>query len=146
MDISPFCKFNIKILSKISPFVNCLISVKLNRRFTKPFLILFARRIAIFIYWVLLYDDKMKVLFHLKGGQKNELLLNLIFPDYPDKRGRKQRKRKRNRFIGFSFGRVCVYVPFGGQKPYKSEPTITIFGQMVLFCRKFALDVMKIKQ
>ena len=26
----------------------------------------------------------MKVLFHLKGGQKEELLLNLIFPDYPD--------------------------------------------------------------
>ena len=32
----------------------------------------------------MLYDDKMKVLFHLKGGQKEELLLNLIFPDYPD--------------------------------------------------------------
>ena len=26
----------------------------------------------------------MKVLFHLKGGQKEELLLNLIFSDYPD--------------------------------------------------------------
>ena len=26
----------------------------------------------------------MKVLFHLKNGQRNELLLNLIFPDYPD--------------------------------------------------------------
>ena len=37
-----------------------------------------------FIYRVLLYDDKMKVLFHLKSGQENELLLNLIFPDYPD--------------------------------------------------------------
>ncbi|MDE6356528.1 MAG: zinc ribbon domain-containing protein [Clostridia bacterium] len=37
-----------------------------------------------FIYRVVLYDDKMKVLFHLKGGQKEELLLNLIFPDYPD--------------------------------------------------------------
>ena len=36
------------------------------------------------VYKVILYDDKMKVLFHLKGGQKNELLLNLIFPDYPD--------------------------------------------------------------
>ena len=35
-----------------------------------------------FIYRVLLYDDKMKVLFHLKGGQKDELLLNLIYPDY----------------------------------------------------------------
>ena len=39
------------------------------------------------IYRVLLYDDKMKVIFNLKGGQKNELLLNLIFPDYPDGNG-----------------------------------------------------------
>lgn len=35
----------------------------------------------------MLYGDKMKVLFHLKGGQKEELLLNLIFPDYPDGNG-----------------------------------------------------------
>ena len=35
----------------------------------------------------MLYDDKMKVIFNLKGGQKNELLLNLIFPDYPDGNG-----------------------------------------------------------
>ena len=40
--------------------------------------------INIFIYRIVLYDDKMKVLFHLKGGQKEELLLNLIFPDCPD--------------------------------------------------------------
>ncbi len=40
-----------------------------------------------FIYCVVLYDDKMKVLFNLKSGQKNELLLNLIFPDYPDGNG-----------------------------------------------------------
>lgn len=40
--------------------------------------------INIFIYRIVLYDYKMKVLFHLKGGQKEELLLNLIFPDYPD--------------------------------------------------------------
>ncbi len=37
-----------------------------------------------FIYRVVLYDYKMKVIFNLKSGQKNELLLNLIFPDYPD--------------------------------------------------------------
>ena len=55
--------------------------------------------IDIFIYKVILYDDKMKVLFHLKNGQKNELLLNLIFPDYPDgnrntdKNGAKKRNR-----------------------------------------------------
>ena len=36
---------------------------------------------------MILYDDKMKVLFHLKGGQQGELLLNLIFPDYPDGHG-----------------------------------------------------------
>lgn len=40
-----------------------------------------------FIYKVILYDDKMKVLFHLIGGQQGELLLNLIFPDYPDGHG-----------------------------------------------------------
>lgn len=40
-----------------------------------------------FIYRVVLYDDKMKVLFNLKSEQKNELLLNLIFPDYPDVNG-----------------------------------------------------------
>ena len=40
-----------------------------------------------FIYRVVLYNDKMKVLFNLKSGQKNELLLNLIFPDYPDGSG-----------------------------------------------------------
>ncbi|MCL2798018.1 MAG: recombinase family protein [Firmicutes bacterium] len=37
------------------------------------------------IYKIILYEDKVKILFHLKGGQqKGELLLNLIFPDYPD--------------------------------------------------------------
>lgn len=40
-----------------------------------------------FIYRVVLYDDKMKVIFNLKGGQKNELLMNLIFSDYPDGNG-----------------------------------------------------------
>ena len=40
-----------------------------------------------FIYRVVLYDDKMKVLFNLKSGQQNELLLNLIFPDYPEGSG-----------------------------------------------------------
>ena len=35
----------------------------------------------------MLYDNKMKVLFNLKSGQKNELLLNLFFPDYPEGNG-----------------------------------------------------------
>ncbi|MDE6868359.1 MAG: recombinase family protein, partial [Clostridia bacterium] len=47
-----------------------------------------------FIYRVVLYDDKMKVLFHLKGEQKNELLLNLIFPDYPDGNAENSAKEK----------------------------------------------------
>ncbi len=29
----------------------------------------------------MLYDYKMKVIFNLKSGKKNELLLNLIFPE-----------------------------------------------------------------
>ena len=38
-----------------------------------------------FVYKIILLDDKVKVICHLKGGQdKHELLLNLIFPDYPD--------------------------------------------------------------
>jgi len=40
--------------------------------------------INIMIYKIILYDNKIKILFHLKGGQSGELLLNLIFPDYPD--------------------------------------------------------------
>ena len=44
-----------------------------------------------FIYKVILYDNKMKILFHLKGGQQSELLLNLIFPEYPDRHGEEER-------------------------------------------------------
>ena len=36
------------------------------------------------IYRVIVDDDKIKILFHLKSGQKEALLMNLIFPDYPD--------------------------------------------------------------
>ena len=36
------------------------------------------------IYRVIVYDDKIKILFHLKGGQKEALIMNLIFPNYPD--------------------------------------------------------------
>lgn len=49
-----------------------------------------------FIYKVILYDDKMKILFHLKGGQQGELLLNLIFPDYPDGHGNDGENAKKN--------------------------------------------------
>ena len=70
-----------------------------------------------FIYRVVLYDDKMKVLFHLKSGQKNELLLNLIFPDYPDgngENGENSAKEKETENSVFSFRGVCVYPRNGG--------------------------------
>ncbi len=35
------------------------------------------------IYRVVLYDDNMKIILHLKGGQqKSDLLLSLLYPDY----------------------------------------------------------------
>ena len=36
------------------------------------------------LYRVIMYDNKIKILFHLKSGQKEALLMNYIFPDYPD--------------------------------------------------------------
>ena len=86
--------------------------------------------IDIFIYKVILYDDKMKVLFHLKNGQKNELLLNLIFPDYPDgnrntnKNGAKK-KKPINRFLSRRGVRIppCYGAPSGyPPKPRKRGP------------------------
>ena len=69
--------------------------------------------IDIFIYKVILYDDKMKVLFHLKNGQKNELLLNLIFPDYPDGHGNTDengaKEKETDKSVSFSSG--CSYTP-----------------------------------
>ena len=70
-----------------------------------------------FIYRVILYDDKMKVLFHLKGGQQGELLLNLIFPDYPDGHGddgenaheMPENEKETDKSVSFSSG--CAYTP-----------------------------------
>lgn len=63
-----------------------------------------------FIYRVVLYDDKMKVLFHLKSGQKNELLLNLIFPEYPDGNGENSAKEiETENSVSISEG--CAYTP-----------------------------------
>ena len=66
-----------------------------------------------FIYRVVLYDDKMKVLFHLKSGQKNELLLNLIFPDYPDGNGENgensAKEKETENSVSLSEG--CAYTP-----------------------------------
>lgn len=65
-----------------------------------------------FIYRVLLYDDKMKLIFNLKDGQKNELLLNLIFPDYPDRNGgadeNSTKEKETENSVSFS---GCSYTP-----------------------------------
>ncbi len=66
-----------------------------------------------FIYRVLLYDDKMKVIFNLKGEQQNELLLNLIFPDYPDgndgENENSAKEKETANAISLSAG--CAYTP-----------------------------------
>ncbi|MDE7164305.1 MAG: hypothetical protein K2O04_02635 [Clostridiales bacterium] len=64
-----------------------------------------------FIYRVLLYDDKMKVIFHLKGGQKNELLLNLIFPDYPDGGEDETSTKEKETANAISLSEGCAYTP-----------------------------------
>ena len=67
----------------------------------------------------MLYDDKIKALFHLKNGQKGELILNLIFPDYPDGNNGEdgnEDKEKRNRKCDFFFGVfVCPFYGAGGR-------------------------------
>lgn len=69
-----------------------------------------------FIYKVILYDNKMKILFHLKGGQQSELLLNLIFPDYSDGHGDDENAHKlpenekeTDKSVSLSSG--CAYTP-----------------------------------
>lgn len=69
-----------------------------------------------FIYRVVLYDEKMKVLFHLKDGQKNELLLNLIFPDYPDSNGEsgsdeQKSAKEKETDLSVSLSAGCSYTP-----------------------------------
>ena len=44
----------------------------------------------------------MKALFHLKGGQKEELLLNLIFPDYPDGNGSEDENSAKEKEVDIS--------------------------------------------
>ena len=92
--------------------------------------------IDIFIYKVILYDDKMKVLFHLKNGQKNELLLNLIFPDYPDgnrntnKNGAKK-KKPINRFLSRRGVRIpllwCTF-RVSAETPQAGSPRRSVAG------------------
>ncbi len=68
-----------------------------------------------FIYRVVLYDDKMKVLFHLKSGQKEELILNLIFPDYPDGTddgaNEENRAKEKETANAISLSAGCAYTP-----------------------------------
>ena len=64
-----------------------------------------------FIYRVLLYDDKMKIIFHLKDGQKNELLLNLIFPDYPDGSDDENSAKEKETAKAISLSEGCAYTP-----------------------------------
>ncbi|MCI8734926.1 MAG: hypothetical protein HFE40_05175, partial [Clostridia bacterium] len=65
-----------------------------------------------FIYRVVLYDDKMKVLFNLKSGQKNELLLNLIFPDYPNGNGGEDENSTKEKETENSVSQSgCSYTP-----------------------------------
>ncbi len=66
-----------------------------------------------FIYRVLLYDDKMKVIFNLKGEQRNELLLNLIFPDYPDGNGGEDENsaKEKETANAISLSAGCAYTP-----------------------------------
>ena len=50
----------------------------------------------------------MKVIFNLKGEQQNELLFNLIFPDYPDGTGENGAKEKEtDNSVSYSEG--CAY-------------------------------------
>ena len=68
-----------------------------------------------FIYRVVLYDDKMKVLFNLKGGQKNGLLLNLIFPDYPDGNGGEDGNSTKEKETANAISQSgCSYTPVYG--------------------------------
>ena len=65
-----------------------------------------------FIYRVLLYDDKMKVIFNLKGGQKNELLLNLIFPGTDGNGGEDENSAKEKETANaISLISGCAYTP-----------------------------------
>ncbi len=72
-----------------------------------------------FIYRVLLYDDKMKVIFNLKGEQQNELLLNLIFPDYPDgndgENENSAKEKETDNSVSNSAG--CAYTPVMVERP-----------------------------
>ena len=64
-----------------------------------------------FIYRVVLYDDKMKVLFNLKSGQKNELLLNLIFPGTDGNGGEDENSAKEKETENSVSQSGCSYTP-----------------------------------
>ncbi|GHU98601.1 hypothetical protein FACS1894211_02620 [Clostridia bacterium] len=94
------------------------------------------------VYKVILYDDKMKVIMHLKGGQhKGELLLSLIFPDYPDGDA-PPRKRKRNRKRSFYFSRWFDTEHYGGDKRIRTDDLLNailanVFSECCAYGAKF---------
>ena len=54
----------------------------------------------------------MKVLFNLKSGQKNELLLDLIFPDYPNGNGGEDENSTKEKETENSVSQSgCSYTP-----------------------------------
>lgn len=89
-----------------------------------------------FIYRVVLYDDKMKVLFNLKGGQKNELLLNLIFPDYPDGNGDTGENSAKEKETENSVSQSgCLYPCYGAPETTEIEPELYIRKRVCGFYR-----------
>ena len=96
--------------------------------------------IDVFVYKILLYDDKMKVIFNLKSGQKNELLLNLIFPDYPDGDGGEvengAKEKETDNSVSNSEG--CAYTPVM-VGAVGLEPTTTALTELKENrCKRFA--------
>ncbi len=69
------------------------------------------------IYRVILYEDKIKILFHLKSGQKEELLMNLIFPDYPDGNDEINNTNKKETVKAISLSKRCAYTPVVVETP-----------------------------
>ncbi len=53
----------------------------------------------------------MKVIFNLKKGQQNELLLNLIFPDYPDGGEDESGGKEKETANAISLSEGCAYTP-----------------------------------
>ena len=91
-----------------------------------------------FIYRVLLYDDKIKVIFNLKKGQQNELLLNLIFPGTDGNGGEDEsgaKEKETDNSVSNSEG--CAYTPvmveIVGLEPIKFFFALTLIAKFICF-------------